>query len=358
MKKYRYLILFGALGLAFILTMGMLIAKSRAPKVIHPLETAAVRTISETLIASGSIVPRKEIDIKSSLSGVADEIFVHPGDKVEKGDKVMSVRVVPNSLDVNATEAALHKAEIRLADAAARLERQKKQLASRSIAEAVYQETLNAWKLALVDYQEISDRKQLIQEGISSGNRDISNIIRAPISGTILDIPVKEGSPVQENSGLSAGTTVAVLADMTSLYFKGEIDETEVGELSKGMTATLTVAALDQAAIEGSLDFISPRGYKNNGSVMFPIEISFAPELNIPLRAGYSASAEIILRRAENVVSLPERDLIYENGKAYVEIQRKAQEFEKIEVNTGLSDGIHTEIQSGLSEGDTVKARS
>ena len=358
MKKYKYILLFSCLGLLFAGTLGLLIAKSRKPETVYPLETAVRRTIRDTIIASGSIVPQKEIDVKSSLSGVVDEIFVNPGDKAEKGDKLLSIRVVPNSLDLNATEAALDKAQIRLDSAKIQMDRQKKQYEAHGIAEITYNETVNAYKLALVEYEEIKNRMLLIQDGISAGNKEISNIVSAPISGTILDIPVKEGAPVQENSGMSAGTTVAVLADMSSLYFKGEIDETEVGELEKGMPVKITVAALDTAQIDGTLSFISPRGYKNNGSVMFPIEIDFKEGSGIQLRAGYSASAEIILDAADNVVSLPERDLIYDNGKAYVEIQRKEQQFDKIEVVTGISDGINTEILKGLNEGDTVKARS
>ena len=362
MKRYRFIGMFIVFGIIFIATVVYLISKAASPAVEYPLEAVQRRDIREIIIATGSIVPKKEIEVKSSLSGVVDEIYIETGDVLEKGSPLLSIKVIPNILDVNSTEAALAKARLRLDTARDEMERQKKQYESKIIPEVTYLETVNRYEMAIVDFKEIQNKMTLIQEGISSGDTSesgvISNIVYAPITGTVLDVPVKEGTPIQENSGMSSGTTVSILADMNTLFFSGEIDETEVGELAIGMPVNITVAALDSTPVNGKLTFISPRGTPKNGSVMFPIEIGLETDEETVLRAGYSASAEIILNAEEDVLSLPERDVIYENGKTFVEVRQDSQEFQKIEIETGISDGVYTQITKGLKEGDAVKARS
>ncbi len=353
MKKY--FVGLAILALAVLATFGFLIAKAAGRKTVYPTEAAERRTIEEKVLASGSIIPEKEVEVKSSISGVADTIFATSGDRVEKGAPLLSVRVVPNSLDLNSSEAALEKASIRLKNAEVELARQQRLWDGKIIAEVDFKKSETEYRLALEDYKEARNRIGLIKEG-SSGGRTLDNVVLSPIAGTVLDIPVKQGTPIQESGGYSVGTTVAVVADMTSLIFEGEIDEAQIGRLKVGMAANLKLAAVDDRTIRGTLSYLSPRGNASSGSVKFKLRIAFEPPADLLLRAGYSAGAEIIISRAENSLCVKERDLVLEDGKYYAEVETGRQKFVKTEVTVGVSDGLHTEITGGLSEGDRIKS--
>jgi HlyD family secretion protein len=357
MKIKKYFAGLIILGLVVVATFAFLIVKATGTKVVYPVEVAERRTIEAKVLASGSIIPQKEVEVKSSLSGVVNEIFAVAGDPIKKGDPILSIRVVPNSLDLNSSESALEKASIRLKNAEAELERNKSLFNGKIIAEVEYKKSVTAYDLALEDYKEAKNRIMLIKEGISSGKEAINNVILSPITGTVLDILVKQGAPVQESGGYSVGTTVAAIADMSSLIFEGEIDEAQIDSLKKGMEANIKLAAIDNKTIPGTLDFLSPRGINSSGSVKFKLRIVFSPEADLFLRAGYSASAEIILSRAENSLCVKERDLLMEGGKYYAELEKGRQKFVKTEVTVGISDGLYTEITGGLSEGDRIKSQ-
>ncbi|MFA6505437.1 MAG: efflux RND transporter periplasmic adaptor subunit [Treponemataceae bacterium] len=345
------------LAVAVAATFIFLIFKAAGPKTVVPTEAAGRRTIEEKVIASGSIMPERQVEVKSSLSGVVDYLFVEPGDSLKKGDSLLSIRVIPNSLELNSSQAALEKASIRLKAAASDLEKSKILADKSLIPDSEYRNVEKAYQLALEDYKEFRNRILLMKEGVSSDKQTINNLVLSPISGTVLDILVKEGTPVQESGGYSIGTTVAVIADMSSLLFEGEIDEGQIDKLRKGMEAKIKLAAVENRTIPGALSFLSPRGSESSGSIKFKIRITFVPPKDIFLRAGYSANAEILLNRAEKVVCVKERDVITENGRYYVEVENSPRQFVKTEVRLGVSDGLYTEILSGLKEGDRVKSR-
>jgi HlyD family secretion protein len=352
-KKVKYILGFSLMGAALLGTIGFLIIKSRPQKIEHQTIAVERRTIENKIIASGSIIPELEVEVKSSLSGVVDQIFVEAGDWVEKGAPLLSIQVIPNSLDLNSSQAALERSRILLQDAQLELQRMTRLHDSRSVSDVDYNQALMAYQLAQQNYNEANNRISLIKEGHSLDDNSISNQIFAPISGVVLALPLKKGAPVQEQGGMSTGTTIAYMADMNSLYFSGSVDEAQVGKLKVGLPVNLTVAALENSSIEGQLDFISPRGDNSSGSVLFPIEISFEPQDNRVLRAGYSASGEIILDSAQDVLAVQERDVIMEEGKNYVEILQD-RETQRVEITLGISDGIYTEVSSGLVEGDLI----
>ncbi len=356
MKMRKYVIGFTVLGCAVVATFVFLIAKAAGPKIVYPVEAVGVRTIEEKVLASGSIVPEKEVEVKSSLSGVVGELFVDPGDPVRRGDPLLSVRVVASSLDLNSAETGFEKASIRLKSAEAEMKMNRALFERKMIAQAEFDASDSAYRLALEDYKEAKNRIMLIREGGSADKRGINNLVFSPIDGTVLDIPVKQGSPVQESGVYAVGTTVALIADMGSLIFEGEIDEGQIDRIRKGMEAKIKPAAIDDTIIPGTVSFLSPQGKESSGSIKFKIKIALRPPRNVFLRAGYSASAEIILKRAENVVCAKERDILLENGRNLVELEKAPQEFVKKEVTLGVSDGLFTEIKSGLSKGDRIKS--
>lgn len=337
-------------------TIVFLVVKSRPNKDDIISIVVEKRTIEKKIMASGSIVPKTEVEVKSSLSGVVDTIFVNSGDVVEKGTPILSVKVVPNSLDLNSSESAYKKCKINKEKALLEMNRSKKLFENNSISESEYQLSVTDYNLAEQDYLEAANRIMLLKEGKSKIGTEINNIIYAPISGTILSLPLKPGAPIQENGGMSLGTTVANMADMNTLYFQGTIDEAQIGNLNVGLPVHLTIAAMDDLDILGELSFISPRGDNTNGAVIFPIEIEFPKKYMKNLRAGYSASAEIVLKKAEDVVSVLERDIIMENENYFVDII-DGNDISTRKITLGVSNGIYTEVTSGLIEGDVIRVR-
>ena len=354
MKMRKYFIGLLILGVLVAGTFVFLIVKAAGSRTVYPVTTVERRTIEEKVLASGSILPLKSVEVKSSLSGVVGALFMDAGTRVRQGDPLMSITVVASSLELNSSEAALEKATIKLRDAETEFEKVKALYDKNLIAETEFHQSESTWKLALEDYKEARNRIMLIKEG-AAGGRGINNVIFAPITGTVLDVPVKQGSPVQESGNYAVGTTVAVIADMNSLIFEGDIDEAQIDSLKKGMEAKIKLAAVDDALIPGILTFLSPSGKESSGAVKFKIRITFRPPRDILLRAGYSASAEIILSKAENVLCVQERDLIMEKDRYFVEVERGEQRFVKTEVHIGVSDGLYSQIKDGLAAGDKIK---
>lgn len=352
-KKAKYITLSIIFGTIFIGTFAFLVIKSRPGKENIVTTKIEKRTIEQKIMASGSIIPRTEVEVKSSLSGVVNEIFVKAGDIINEGTPILSVRVIPNSLDLNSSETAYQKSLIQMDKALSEMNRTKTLFKNKSVSESEYQLSVTNYELAEQDYLEASNRIMLLKEGRSKTGTEINNIVYAPITGTVLSLPLKSGASIQENGGMSIGTTIAYMADMDTLYFEGSVDEAQIGNLYEGLSAHITIAALEDIDISGSLSFISPRGVDSSGAVLFPIEIDFSIDNIDGLRAGYSASAEIVLKNANNVVSILERDVKMENGICFVEVLN-SNEIASKEITLGVSDGIYTEVLTGLKEGDEI----
>jgi len=350
-------IFLGILGAAVIFAFVWMIVKAIGPKSTWQTEAVAYRTIELKAVAAGSVIPEKEVEVKSSLSGVVDKIFAEAGQQIRKGDSLLSIRVVPNSLDLNSANSALEKASIVLNKAEREMKSNKPLYDSKILSEMDYKKIVTDYELAREDYREAKNRISLIREGISAGGKAIDNVILSPITGTILDIPGKQGSPVQESGSYSTGSTVATVADMNSLLFEGDIDEAQIASLDTGMEANVTLAAVDNRAIKGRVTFLSPRGRDVNGSIKFKVKIALEIPADLKLRAGYSASAEIILKRAEHILCVQERDIISENGGSFVEVEKGRQKFTRRKIKVGLSDGLYTEVTEGLKEGEKIKNR-
>ena len=195
----------------------------------------------------------------------------------------------------------------------------------------------------------------LLQEGASKSSKQVSNIVVSTVDGMVLDIPIEEGSSVIERNNFNEGTTIAIVADMNSLIFEGMVDESDVGKLKEGMPLELTVGALEDQKIAASLEYISPKGVDEEGSVKFEVKAAIQTDEDVFLRAGYSANADIILDRRDSVISIKERDLIIKEDSTFVEISVGDQEFEKIQIKTGLSDGIQIEVLSGIDTTTQIK---
>lgn len=370
-----------------------------------------VEDVMKKAVASGSIKPRKEVNIKPQVSGVIDKLYVEAGEVVIKGQKLALIKLIPSEVNINSAKSNLELARIRYTDAMRELERQQSVSTQRldvQQAEANYrladteltrqrslheQGVISDQQLAQFDLDaqlkkntldnmrisstnnlasskiEVEIRKQeldaaqnnlqLLREGKSSNSRQVANVVVSTMDGMVLDVPIEEGSSVIERNNFNEGTSIATVADMGSLIFEGNIDESEVGKLKLGMPLVLKVGAIDDEKFDGVLEFIAPKGTVEEGTVNFKIKADIKNETSKTfLRAGYSANADIILEKKEGVVTVFERDVIFRDNKAYVEVVTGDQEYEEREIKTGLSDGVIVEVLSGIDTSTQIKWRT
>jgi HlyD family secretion protein len=441
MKK-TFQILMGLIVLAaFVGTFFFLFQKSRPQAETVKTTTPRTTDIIKKIVATGSVEPRKEIEIKSQVSGIIDTLAATEGQKVQKGQILATIRITPNLIEVNEAEARLAKARISLEDARQTWRREKrdyertlkegalltdtesphliklrqaaaeekaaglaladaretyrreKELFDQKIATAsqlqdkkhlldqavetheksrdlhrlIREETIEAaeraFQKAEMDRRQAAEalaaaerHLQLVREGETAEMADESNtLIRSTIDGMVLEIPVKTGTHIIESNPQNPGTTIAVVADMGDMVFKGQIDETDIGKIQPGMDLSLTIGALEEEIFAATLEEIAPKGKLVEGTIQFDVEARVTPKPGRFIRAGYSASADIVLDRRDQVLAVDEGNLVFREEKTYAFVAKPDGGFERREIRTGLSDGIHIEVLSGLAADDRLK---
>ena len=353
---FKILVVVIILGL-FGYTLYYLWNKSKEKPVVYKTEMPAFKNIIKKTVATGSVVPRKEIEIKPVVSGIISELYVEEGQMVKKGDLIAKIRLIPNMINLNNAVSRVDQAKINLEDARRNYDRQFELLKKGVIAKADFDGYETKYNIAKEELQTAKENLQLIKEGqIKKKGAPTNTLVRSTISGMVLDIPVEIGNQVIEANNFNAGTTIATVADMNDMIFKGKIDETEVGKIKLGMPLILTIGAIDNTKFDAVLTKIAPKGVEENGAIQFEIEANVKLKSNQFIRSGYSANADIVLDRAKHVLSIPEKLLHFDGDSVtYVEVETAPQKFEKKIIKTGLSDGINIQILSGLNEKDKIQ---
>lgn len=359
MKRIFIIIIILIVATSFVGTGYYLYKKSEKPPVIYETNSPFFTNIERKTVATGSIVPRKEIEVKSQVSGVIDKIYMEAGEQVKFGDIIAKVKIIPNVVALNNAEVRIKTAKINFKNAEKELNRQHELFEQQVISEFDYNQYLLRYNLAQQEVEAAENNLQLIKEGASKNEGVASNLVRATSSGMLLDVPVKEGSFVIESNTFNDGTTIASIANMNEMIFEGKVDEAEVGKIKEGMDLQLTVGALDTTSFNAKLEYISPKGVEDQGAIQFEIKAAVELREDNFLRAGYSANADIVLEKLDNVLAVKESDLQFdEEEKPYVELMVGEQKFEKRTVETGISDGINIQIVDGLKDGDKYKQLS
>lgn len=357
MKKYMWFAVLALIAFVFIWTALFLFNKSQEKPVIYETDAPFVTSIIKKTVAIGKVIPRKEVNVTSQVSGVVETVYVVAGQTVKKGDLIARITLAPNMVMLNNAESQLQSARISLKNAEDELERQKKLYADKLISVSEYNKFLLTYNLQREAVESAENNLLLIREGATRKSDLVSNMIRATVDGMILDVPNKEGAFIVESSTYGAGTTVATLADMNDMIFEGLVDEAEVGKIREGMELVLNVGALEGEPFTALLEYISPKGVEDQGTIKFQIRAAVTLSDKLFLRANYSANADIVLDKREDVLAINEGNLLIENGQHFVEVEVAPQQFEKRKVETGLSDGINIEILSGLKENEKIKRR-
>lgn len=358
MKKTTTIVILTAIVISFAAALYYLYQKNAASPVVFATETPSEQSIIKKTIATGSILPLEEVLIKPNISGVIEEVYVKGGDLVTNGDLIAKIKVVPNLSALNDAKDNIASAQIRVSDQERNFERQDALFKKRVISAAELQTAEIAYKQAQQNLSAAQKRYDIIKTGTTKGLGDAANtLIRATVSGMVLEVPVEVGNQVIESNTFNEGTTIAAIADVNEMIFEGKIDESEVGKIAEGLPLEITVGALEDTKFEGQLDYIAPKGEKENGAIQFEIEGKITLKDKVFIRAGLSANAAIILEKATNVLAIKESLLQFDKDtkEAYVEVQVGEQQFERREITLGVSDGIYVAVLEGLAMDDQIK---
>ena len=362
MKKVGKIILFVLLGLIVLSTFGFLWNKSHPKAMEYEILSPTTGTIENKTVATGKIEPRDEILIKPQISGIVSEVYKEAGQMIHENDVIATVKVIPEMGQLNAAESRVRVAEINLQQIETEYARQTDLFKKGVIAKEEFDASQADYNKAIEEKNNAKDALDIVREGVSKKYANLSNTqIRSTISGMILDVPVKAGNSVIQANTFNDGTTIASVANMNNLIFRGNIDETEVGKIKEGIPISLTVGAINSQKFEATLEYISPKGQEQNGAVLFEIKAAIKVPDSVFIRAGYSANAEIVKSRATNVLTIPESSIEFSNDSAYVYIvkqEKPKQEFDKRLIKVGLSDGIKVEVKEGLTAEDKIRGNA
>lgn len=357
MKKFMWFVVLGLIAAVFIGTAVFLYKKSQQAPVVYQIDPVLNTTIVKKTVAIGKVIPRREIEVKSQVSGIIEQLFIVAGQRVKKGDILAKITLRPSMLQVNQAESQLESAKINLHNTEIEHQRQKKLYEKKLISVSEYNKFVLNYDLQREAVTSAENNVLLLKSGATKKSDKVSNMIPATVSGMVLDVPNKEGSFIVETSTFQSGTSVANLADMNDMIFEGMVDESEVGKLKEGMELVLNIGALEGKPFTAILEYISPKGVTDQGTIKFQIRAAVKLNEQLFLRANYSANADIVLDKKENVLAINEGNLIIEDKANFVEVETAPQKFEKREVKTGLSDGINIEILSGLTASEKIKHR-
>lgn len=358
MKKSVTIIILIVIVLAFASSMYYLYQKNSEDPIVYETEQAEKRDVVKKTVATGSILPLEEVLIKPNISGVIEEVYVEGGDYVKTGDLLAKIKVVPNLSSLNDASDAIDRAKIDLNDQQRNYDRQKKLFEKGVVPKTDLERAEVAFDQARQTYNAANKRYDIIKTGTARGYGNQANtLIRSTVSGMVLDVPVEKGNQVIESNTFNEGTTIAAIADVEKMIFEGKVDESEVGKIKEDLPLEITVGAIEDQVFDAVLDYIAPKGVEENGAIQFEIKGTLTKQDTVFIRAGLSANASIILARANDVLTIKEALVQFDRDtkKPFVEVEKSNQQFERKDLELGISDGIYVEVKSGLSPQQNIK---
>lgn len=359
MKKNFKLIVAALILFVFIGTFVFLWQKSQPQPVLYEEFTPQMTDLRKVTVVTGKIEPRNEVNVKPQISGIITEIMKEAGDMVQAGEIIAKVKVVPDMNQLANAQARVRLASINVKQAKVNFDRQKALYDKGLVSGDEYDKIRQSYNQASEEVMAAQDNLEVVRDGVSKNNANTSStLIRSTISGLVLNVPVKVGNTVILSNTFNDGTTIASVANMNDLIFRGNIDETEVGQLVVGMPMKITIGALQDTHLQASLEYVSPKAVENNGANQFEIKAAVRGVNNHQIRSGYSANAEIVLASASHVLTVPESAIEFSGNNTYVYVvngKDKNKTYTRKKVVTGLSDGLNIQIKQGLSAKDKVR---
>ena len=359
MKKYIKIGILVLIALIFIGTFVFLYQKSQPKDTKYDIQKVETTNLVQTTVATGKIEPRDEVQIKPQISGIIAEVYKEAGEKVKKGEVIAKVKVIPELGTLNSAESRVRLADINARQAETDFARIEKLFNDKLISDEEYEKGEVSVKQAREELQTAKDNLEIVKEGITKNSASFSStLIRSTITGLILDVPIKVGNSVIMSNTFNDGTTIATVANMNDLIFRGNLDETEVGRVHEGMPVKLTIGALQDLSFNATLEYISPKGVEENGANQFEIKAAIQAPDSVQIRSGYSANAEIVLERALKTLALPESTVEFSGDSTFVYVLTDSipqQKYKRQQIEVGMSDGIKIAVKSGLTAKDKVR---
>ncbi len=353
------MIIAGLVAIVFIGTFVFLWIKAQPQPKVYDEFTPTVADLRKTTVLTGKIEPRNEVNIKPQISGIITELMKEAGQTVQAGEVIAKVKVIPDMGQLSSAQSRLRLAEINLKQARTDYEREKVLFDKGLVSADEYDKIHQAYNQAREERSAAQDNLEVVRDGVSSSNANASStLVRSTVTGVILDIPVKVGNSVILSNTFNDGTTIATVANMNDLIFRGNVDETEVGQVNVGMPMTITVGALQDLKFNARLEYISPKAVEANGANQFEIKAAVQVPEKTGVRSGYSANAQIVLAEALHVLTVPESAIHFEGNNTYVYLVQgkgKNKTYQRRDVKVGLSDGVNIQIKSGLTINDRVR---
>lgn len=359
MKKYSKLFFALIALVVFVGTFVFLWQKSLPKEIRYSEFTPQKETITKSTIITGRIEPRDEVNVKPQISGIISEIYKEAGETVKEGEVIAKVKVIPEMNQLTSAQSRVRLAEINLSQVKTDYERYQRLFDKQLVSASEYEKIRQQYKQAQEEKAAADDALLVVSEGISRSNANASTtLIRSTISGLILDVPVKVGNSVILSNTFNEGTTIACVANMSDLIFRGNIDESEVGRIHSGMPMSITIGALQNLHFSALLEYISPKAVQSNGANQFEIKASVSIGDSVQMRSGYSANAEIVLAQAKDVLCVPESAIEFSGDSTFVHVvqgEGDKKTYQRTQVETGLSDGVKIEIKKGITANDKIR---
>ena len=376
MKKYFKIVIALLVALVFIGMFVFLWMKSQPKPDVYEEFTPEVMDLKKTTVVTGKIEPRNEVNVKPQISGIIAEIMKEAGDHVQAGEVIARVKVIPDMQQLSSAQARVRLATVNAQQAKTDLDREQVLFDKGLVSADEYDKIRQAYRQAREEVTAATDQLQVVRDGVSKSNASASStLIRSTITGLILDIHVKVGNSVILSNTFNDGTTIATVANMGDLIFRGNIDETEVGSLVAGMPMQITIGAMQDLTFDATLEYISPKAVESNGANQFELKAAVlqrqinkqakAPQRvgekgisAAQIRSGYSANANIVLAEVKQALTIPESAIEFSDGNTFVYVikgEGDKKEYERRSVKTGLSDGIRIEILSGITKKDLIR---
>ncbi|MEX2493518.1 MAG: efflux RND transporter periplasmic adaptor subunit [Nitrospirales bacterium] len=350
-------ILWAVLGVAvFSASAFFLYLRSSVTAEDYQLTSPVRATIVKKVVANGMIVPRQEVNIKPQISGVIERLMVERGDTIEKNDLIAIVQPYPDPMDINAAEARLRDAQVRFTYAKRQFLRNKELLKKKYIAYRDYEQIHMEFRVAKEEFASAKRNLEIVQTGASKELGRSASEVRATIGGVVLERPIEIGTFVIESNTFNEVTTIITLADMRDLIFKGQVDEPDAGALAIDMPVDITVGAFPEKILNGRIELIAPKAVTSKeGRITFEIRAGLTLDPNLFIRAGYSATADIVVDRREQVLAIPEQYLSFIEDQPTVFVEISPKTFEARPIQVGVSDGLMLEITKGLTANDRIR---